>query len=114
MNVNSKNKVAAQDLKTYAEIDGLEVIEELLLFKGESICGGREVRRVSSKLLDDMALVTYGLKSNATNKLYVGMALDKYYQRAGLVHKSGTIIVPVEIFDRVKEINDQYRQPPTK
>jgi hypothetical protein len=105
--IDRKNFVAEEDIEAYEQIDGLKVIEELLLFKGVEIATA--TKTVSQKYLDDMALVTYGLKVNATNKLYVGMILDKYYHRAGLVTARGSIKVPDDIYNRVKELNDSYK-----
>lgn len=108
MKVDKNNFVTPEQIKAYEQIDGLKVIEDLLLFKGIEVAGINKV--VSAKLLDDMALVSYGLKVNATNKLYVGMNLDKYYRRAGLVCDSGKVKVPVDIYNRVKELNDSYKK----
>ena len=105
--IDHKEFVDTRTLKTYDEIDGLKVIEELLLTKGEAIAGA--TRCVLLKHLEEMALVVYNLKSSATNKLYVGMRLDKFYLRNGMVTSSGKIKVPADIYDRVKEINDSYR-----
>jgi hypothetical protein len=110
MKVIDKNNFVSEDqLKAYSQIDGLKVIEDLLLYKGVEIAGPNKI--INAKLLDDMALVTYGLKVNATNKLYVGMQLDKFYKRAGLVCDSGRIKVPADIYNRCKEINDTYKKP---
>lgn len=105
--VNKNDLVDSETIKLYSEIDGLKVIEEALLFKGEQIAG--EKMCVSDKLLIDTALVTYGLKSNATNKLYVGLHLDRIYRRLGLSIGTGKVKVPKPIYDRVKELNDSYR-----
>jgi hypothetical protein len=105
--IDEKNFVDKETLKTYSEINGLEVIEELLLFKGVQIAGANRI--VHKKYLDDMALVHYNLKVNATNRLYVGVQLDKYYHRAGLVCDSGRVKVPKDIYERVKELNDKYK-----
>jgi len=106
-NIDAKNFVEKDLIKCYEEIDGLLVIEELLLYKGVEIAGGTKV--VHQKYLDDMALVTYNLKVNATNRLYVGLILDKFYHRAGLVCDSGRIKVPVDIYNKVKTLNDTYK-----
>lgn len=105
--INENDLVDSEMLKTYGEIDGLKVIEELLLFKGVQVAGATKI--VHKKHLDDIALVVYGLKANATNRLYVGMQLDKFYNRAGLVCDSGRVKVPVSIYNRVKELNDSYK-----
>ena len=107
MIIDKNNFVSPDQLRTYEQIDGLKVIEELLLHKGVDIAGPNKT--LSAKLLDDMALVVYGLKVNATNKLYVGTHLDKFYRRAGLVCNSGKIRVPIDIYNHVKEINDKYK-----
>lgn len=105
--IEEKNFVEKERVRLYEEIDGLEVIEELLLFKGVEIAGATRV--VHKKYLDDMALVHYNLKVNATNRLYVGMQLDRFYKRAGLVCDSGRVKVPKNIYDRVKVLNDSYK-----
>lgn len=103
--IESKNFVEKNLLQTYQEIDGFEVIEQLLLFKG---CEFVNNNTVSKKSLDDMALLVYQLKSNPTNRLYVGLVLDKFYLQNDLV-KSGRIKIPKEIYDKVKAINDSYK-----
>ena len=105
------NEFVKQELiKTYQEIDGVQVIEDLLLFKGVEICSERGLGHVVSlKQLERMALVTYGLRHSKTTTLYVGMHLDKFYRRADLIHKIGEIIVPKEVYDRVKKLNDSYK-----
>lgn len=105
--IDRKNFVSGDYIKTYEDIDGLLVIEELLLFKGEKICENGMC--VSLKMLDDMALISYNLKVNATNRLYVGIFLDKFYHRNGLVLSGGKIRVPKGIYEKVKAINSQYK-----
>lgn len=107
MNISDGDRAAKELLKVYEDIDGFEVIKELLFHKGESVC--RDLR-VDKKLLDQMALIVYGLKSNPTNKLYVGFALDRFYRRHDLVTPNGSVKVPVSIYDEVKKINNQYRK----
>lgn len=105
--IDKVNFVEPALIKTYQEINGFDVIEELLLFKGVEIAGS--ARAVHKKYLDDAALILYGLKVNATNLLYVGMQLDKFYQRNGLVCDSGRVKVPKDIYDKVKALNDSYK-----
>lgn len=113
--ISENNFVPKQDIKTFGDIDGLKVIEELLLFKGVDICTTAKsihdkVNTVPAKMLDDMALITYGLKVNVTNKLYVGFHLDKFYKRNGLVwHTGAQIIVPNDIYQRVNELNESFK-----
>ncbi len=117
MLIKDTNRVESETLRTYEEMDGLKVIEELLLFKGEEICMRHKGQRmVSMDALEKMAHITYGLKVNASNKLYVGMHLFRYYKRADLLpdDRAGGmrsyIIVPDDVFDRAKELNDQFRK----
>lgn len=105
--INDADRVDQQLIKTYSEINGLDVIEELLLFKGIEIAGANRV--VHKKYLDDTALALYNLKVNATNRLYVGLHLDRFYLRSGLICDSGRIRVPNEIYNRVKKLNDSYK-----
>ena len=110
--IANSNFVPATEIKKYQDINGLEVIEELLLFKGVEIAGASKI--VNKKYLDDMALVHYNLKVNATNRLYVGVHLDRFYLRHGLVCDSGKIRVPVDIYNRVKQLNDSYKTEQNK
>ena len=105
--IENKEIADKELLNVYDNIDGLLVIEELLLHKGEDYVISE--MRVQKKLLEDMALIVYGLKSSQTNRLYVGFALDRYYKRADLVAPNGTIKVPIKIYEKVKTINDKYR-----
>jgi len=107
MIVSERNRTEKYLIKVYEDIDGYEVIKELLLHKGEDVCKDLRVDKI---LLDQMALIVYGLKSNATNKLYVGFALDRFYKRHDLVTPNGSIKVPVKIYDEVVETNNRYRR----
>lgn len=110
--IEDKNKVSEDRIRLYQEIDGLKVIEDLLLFKGVQVCHERGLGyAVSRKHLDDMALVSYGLTVNSTNKLYVTFHLDKFYRRADLVDEKHTteVIVPKYIYEGVKTLNDRYK-----
>jgi hypothetical protein len=104
---NPQDFVDKETIKAYEEIDGFKVIEELLLNKGVEIAGS--TKTVCMKHLERMALITYNFKLNATNKLYVGMKLDKFYLRNCLTTTSGKIKVPNDIYDRVKKLNDSYK-----
>lgn len=106
--IESKKFVDKDTIRLYEQIDGLEVIEQYLLFKGTDHLRGHPF--VTKKALDEMAHIHYGLKVNATNKLYVGMYLDKFYKRADLVSSNGKIKVPIEIFIKVDEIHKPYKK----
>jgi hypothetical protein len=104
--VDSKNIVDRETLKVYDDIDGLKVIEDYLLFKGTS----KKENGIHLSDLEKMALITYGLKVNATNKLYVGWHLDKFYKRNGLFRQGMKVVdIPADIYDRVDAIHKQYR-----
>lgn len=107
MNITERNKAPKELIKVYEDINGIEVIRELLLHKGISVCNDL---RVDKRLLDQMALIVYGLKSNPTNKLYVGFALDRFYRRNDLVTPNGSIKVPVKIYDEVEKANSVYQR----
>ena len=107
MEIKNKNFVNPDTIKTYSEIDGLRVIEECLLFKGTDYVRVR--MSIPIKHLEDTALVVYGLSVTATNKLYVGMHLDKFYKRNGMVATAGNIKIPVDIFKRVDELHKSYQ-----
>ena len=106
MNINRQNMVDPELIKAYSEIDGLKVIEDLLLFKGCDIVPRNGL--IIQKYLDDMALITYSLKVNPTNRLYVGWHLDKFYKRNGMV-EDGKIKCPVDIYKKVEELHKRFK-----
>lgn len=104
--------VQPETIRTYSEIDGLHVIEETLLFKGTD--GFRDSMTLPIRLVEHMAHIAYGLTVNPTNKLYVGMYLDKFYKRHGLLSKNGSIKIPKEIFDKVDAIHKTFQTEKNK
>lgn len=92
------------------EVDGYKVIEEFLLTKGEHIVHDM---KIPFKPLIDFGLIVYGLKANATNKLSMKFDLERFFMRKCAGEISGTetklVKVPKEIFERVKSINDEFR-----
>ena len=108
--IDSNNRVEKELLKTYESIDIFAVIKETLLCKGEKVVSKDFF--IPKKLLEDSALYLYELKANSTNKLYIGMTIDKLCLRNDLCHeKSDKLVkVPKEIYDEVKSINDKYRK----
>lgn len=107
--VDEKNKVGRELLECYEDIDIFDVIRETLLCKGEGVVFDGKIPK---KFLEDSALYLYGLKAGATNKLYVGMTLDKQIIRNDLADKKSDkyVKVPKDIYDEVKFINDKYRK----
>ena len=112
--IENKNKVDINTIKKYDEINGHDVIRETLLFKGCEICSEKaSVRYLQKKYLEETALYLYGLKVNATNKLYVSYALDIYWRRNDLlptIDKGGYVVVPEDIYNECKKINDSYKK----
>lgn len=109
--ISNRNIVDKETLSRYDDIDGLKVIEEYLLFKGTD-----DVKRggcILLKSLEKMALITYGLKVNATNSLYVGWHLDKFFKRAGLFRNSMLdVSIPNDIYDRVAVLHKEFKDRP--
>jgi hypothetical protein len=97
------------------EIDGLHVIEEYLLTKGEHIVYGD--RQITFKPLIDFALIVYNKKANTTNRLAMKFDLEKYFMRRDMSemhgHDTKSIKVPQSIIDNVIAINNQYRNGTT-
>jgi hypothetical protein len=112
--IENKNKVDIKTIEKYDEINGHDVIRETLLFKGCEICFEKaSVRYLQKKYLEETALYLYGLKVNATNKLYVSYVLDIYWRRNNLlpiIDKGGYVVVPEDIYNECKKINDSYKQ----
>jgi hypothetical protein len=108
--IDEKNKVNKETIRLYDEIDGLKVIEEFLLFKGTE---GYEDLECDVKDLEKMAHMVYGLKVNATNKLYVGWHLHKFLKRNDMLDGSW-VRIPKVIFDKAQKMHNEFklkRQP---
>ena len=108
--IEDKDRVDDKTLQTYEEMNLDDIIRETLLCKGEQVVTDDGCIRKSC--LEDTALWLYGLKSNATNKLYVGLNIDRMCQRTGLCHeKTDKLVrVPMDIYNEAKAINDSYRK----
>jgi len=109
MGIDKKNFIDNETLKTYQEINGLDVIRELLLFKSHKVCEKKDnYLVVRKKDLDDIALILYRLKSNQTNKLSVSFYLEKFFHRSFLFVDKTFIKVPDDIYTQCKKIDDKY------
>ena len=106
--ISDADRISPNDAQFYSEIDGLRVIEELLYFKGMDVIDRENT--VSLKMLEDVAHIHYRLKRGATNKLYVGYFLDRYYRRHGLKTSRERVAVPQDIADKVREEEARYRK----
>lgn len=99
-------------MKEESKIDGFKVIEEFILTKGESIVS--KDMKIPFRPLIDFGLIVYGMKVNATNKMSMKFDLERFFMRRCLGELSGFetkyVKVPQDIFDRVKSINDQFRE----
>ncbi len=105
--IATTDRISNDDARFYSEIDGLRVIEELLYFKGLEVVDKNGT--IPFKLLEDVAHIHYRLKKGATNKLYVGYFLDRYYRRRGLKTSATLVSVPREIIDKVKAEELRYQ-----
>lgn len=98
--IKNSDKVDDESLKFYEGIDGLFVIEEFLKFKGVKLLTGNPV--VAMKQIEDMALIAYSLKPNATNKLYALHHLHKSLRKHGLIMDSGRVKIPLNLYQKYK------------
>jgi hypothetical protein len=102
-------------VKTDNEVDGYHVVEEFLLTKGEQIVNSE--MHIPFKPLVDFALILYSKKANATNRLAMKFDLERFFMRRCAGELRGVdfkeVKVPTEIFQKVKSINDQYRNGKT-
>lgn len=100
-----------ETVKEKKVIDGFKVVEEFLLTKGESIVS--EDMTISFKPLIDFGIIVYNLKANATNRLSMKFDLERFFMRNNRAIMHGTDVrfvkVPKTILDKVKAVNDQYR-----
>ena len=110
--IDDKNRVESSTLKTYENINLYDVIRETLLCKGVGVVASGYILK---KLLEDSALYLYDLKANATNRLFVGLTIDRLCQVNGLAHeKSDKLVkVPMDIYNEVSEINNRYKHSRT-
>lgn len=108
--IDDKNRVDASTLEAYENINLLDVIRETLLCKGVGVVNSD--RYIYKKLLEDSALYLYDLKANATNRLFVGLTIDRLCQVHGLAHEKSDklVMVPVDIYNEVNEINNCYKR----
>lgn len=89
-------------------------MEEMLLTKGVDYADVQSSNKpyVTLKDLEDFTLVVYGLKVNATNKIYVGAVITKQYLKKGLLSPNNkNVTVPMDIYEKVKSENNKYRKP---
>lgn len=110
--IENKDRVDKNTIEKYDQINGHDVIRETLLFKGCEICYEiASVRYLQKKYLEDTAFYLYGLKVNATNRLYIGYVLDRYWRRNDLqpFDMKGYVIVPEDIYNECKRINESYK-----
>lgn len=105
--INDKDRISTEEAKFYSEIDGLVVIEELLHFKGLDVVDQKNT--VSLKRLEEVAHIHYRLKCGATNKLYVGYFLDRFYRRHELKVSGERVSVPQDILDKVKAEEARFK-----
>lgn len=108
MNITSQSFVPEKLISTYSQIDALRVIKELLKFKGSEIVSAS--KQVRFKALEDVALIVYGLKSNSTNRLFVGHHLSKAYRKAGLLEGRDLVTVPNDILSDAMEEEITFRK----
>lgn len=108
--IENKDRVSKETIQVYQQINIFDVVRETLLCKGVEICTSD--RLIAKKYLEDSALYLYELKANSTNKLHVGLTIDRLCQQNGLCSEKGDkwVKVPENIYDAVKEINDRYKQ----
>ena len=107
--IDDKNRVDSLTLETYENINLFDVIRETLLCKGVGAVSSNGY--ISKKLLEDSALYLYDLKANATNRLFVGLTIDRLCQMNGLAHEKSDkcVKVPVDIYNEVSAINNRYK-----
>lgn len=107
--IAAKNRVDKETLQKYDDINIFDAIRETLLCKGESVCS--KDMFIPKSLVEDSVLYLYDLKSNPTNRLYVGMTIDRQCIQNDLCCEKNSkfVKVPKEIYDEVKAINDSYR-----
>lgn len=108
--IGNKDRVSKETIQVYQQINIYDVIKETLLCKGVEIC--TDDRLVAKKYLEDSALYLYELKANSTNRLHVGLTIDRLCQQNGLCSEKSDkwVKVPEDIYDEVKAINDRYKQ----
>lgn len=114
MTIANKNKVDAETISTYAAIDLWHVVSEHILYKGIECVSGNHELPISQLL--NTALIEYGLKCNATNKLYVDYYLCRSAKQSGeyvVRHGKPYIHIPQEMFDELRKKDADFRHQQT-
>lgn len=106
--INKKDFVSSEVIKTYQEIDWFLVMKELLMCKGDDFL--YKETEINKKQIEEMCIFVYGLKSNSTNKLYVGVSLDKFFRNDNSATRSNYVKIPQYLIDEVNEMNKQFRE----
>lgn len=93
-------------------VDGLHVIEQFLLTKGEQMVN--KDMKVPFKPLIDFGLVCYNKKVSTTTRAAMKFDLERFFMRRCLGELTQSwetkyVKVPQDLYDKVKAINDQYR-----
>ncbi|MFN3378226.1 hypothetical protein [Runella zeae] len=79
-------------------IDGVNLLKELVAYKGESIISNRTI---PLEVIEEMALSYYDIKRSPSNKLYVYVQLVKYFKQRGMF--LGELIkIPEIIYQRIR------------
>lgn len=107
--INDKDRSCESMLKYYEDMSVVDIIEETLLARGCGIVSSDMT--VSKAELEKTALYLYGLKASATNKLYVGLVIDRCCLQNDLASDKSDkrVRVPEVIYNKCKKINDSFK-----
>lgn len=110
MTIENKNRVDAESIKTFREIDVISVIKEHVLYKGIECVSTK--RTLLIKDIVPTALYHYGLKKNPTNVMYADYGLTLSAKRQGLFYPYNgkqQVQLSVEPFEELKEEDFKFR-----
>ncbi|MDF7819291.1 hypothetical protein P1X15_16865 [Runella sp. MFBS21] len=80
-------------------IDGVNLLRELVAYKGESIISNRTI---PLEIIEEMAMSYYDIKRSSSNKLYVYVQLVKYFKQRGMF-LGDLIRIPEIIYQRIRQ-----------
>lgn len=101
--INNRDFIKADTLKTYRDIDINKVLTDYLLdkypkgIKKHKDSEGNDIYTVSVSDIVDMTLIYYRLSHNTTNKKNVTYQIEKYCRRNFILIDERLISIPAEI-----------------
>lgn len=109
--LSQKDKMHADDVAAFENMDGRLVMIELL--KNRGIAGFPDTRFIPLESLRDAAIIHYGWKFTETVKRYAAYNLMRFYRRNGYEiggsDKKETVKMTMSVFNEVEKYENEWR-----